>query len=205
MSAQLLMAAVCGTALTTREFSPEMLEKFDDPGRVPTPLTVVRQHAPSRLSSGSGWGRWGWRWRTRRTRARRSTCCDLRCARVWSVPADGQSHAQRECVHDHSRRTRIHVGVHALAGAGAVLLLVHAVRDFRLHHSRRGQAALRRQQSRIAGLRGRRATGSACCSRLTTAWARSPRSIIPYFVQALRHARARTGSICGWAPPACCR
>ncbi len=50
----------------------------------------------------------------------------------------------RECLHHHSRRTRIHVRVDALAGAGAVLLLVRAVRDLRLHHARGGEAALRR-------------------------------------------------------------
>ena len=51
-----LMAAVCGTALATREFSPEMLEKFDDPGRVPTPLrssASMRRHGVAWLGMGA--------------------------------------------------------------------------------------------------------------------------------------------------------
>ncbi len=105
---------------------------------------VARQDAAPRVGLARSGNR-GPRGRVSRPRARRALRARVLLSLIWRVPADGEPPAQRERVHDHSRRTRLDVGVDAPARARAVLLLVHAVHDLYLHNARRRQAALRIQ------------------------------------------------------------
>jgi maltose/moltooligosaccharide transporter len=56
VGATFLVVAVCVSALATREYPPEMLKKFDDPARQPTPLrsaASMRRHAVAWLGLGA--------------------------------------------------------------------------------------------------------------------------------------------------------
>ena len=157
IGAMLLVAAVCWSALARANIPPRCSRNSTGPAAEPH-RSGLRPGCAAMPVPGSGWVRLAWRRGTPRAHAR-ALRTDLRRARLRRVPAGGQPHEGRERVHDHSRRTRIHVRVHALAGAGAVFLLVRAVCGLRLHHSRGGQDAFRFEHTRFAGLRSRRKLG----------------------------------------------
>ncbi len=171
VGATLLICAVCWSAFTTREYPPEMLDKFDGPE-----LEPPSDRSPEKMR------RHAWVWLAVGFAGLLAAyLANVRAALYVLVIGSllygvflltASRLRKRKRVHDHSRRAGFHVRDHAQARARAVLLVVHVVHDLCVHDSRRREAALRDQQRRIGRRMKPRETGSACCSRPTTAWPR---------------------------------
>jgi hypothetical protein len=87
VGATLLISAVCWSAFTTREFAPEVLDKFDGPAienSLDRSPDKMRRHAWVWLALAAG-----------RPCARRALRARVLLSLMWSVPADGESPAQR--------------------------------------------------------------------------------------------------------------
>ena len=158
VGATLLVAALCWSAFTNREYPPEVMEAFEDaaPDRAADRSTArMRRHAFVWLAAGIT----GLADRVAVGRAARALRAGRRRDRVRRVAVRGQPIRSAQCLHEHHRRSRDHVGLDALARAGAVLLVVLAVRDLRVHRAGGGETAFRRHGPGLAGLRGRRQLG----------------------------------------------
>ena len=183
VGATLLISAVCWSAFTTREFAPEMLEKFDGAdARARSPDRSPDQDAPPRLRLARDWERWA------AARLRWLACAPRLRAGVRSL-VYGVFLLTASRMRSENAFTTILGELDSMSASMRWLALVQfcswftLVHGLRLHDARRGQAALRIQQSRARRLMRPAPTGWACCSPRTTASACCAALIIPYFVR----------------------
>ena len=175
-----LLGAMAWTVLRTREYSPAELAAFDDAElehaapNSRTPEGDARQWSAQALACLVARRRRLVRGRAFPAWTSSCTCWRQRHRRPTASPAHRQRLHRGDGISP-SCATCGHAAGDAPAGAGAVLLVVRAVRDVDLHHAGGDLGALRRHRSHIGGVQRRRQLGPACCSAYNASprWPRS--------------------------------